>query len=94
MEAKYQQAIYSIGAEWAKTRPLDLTRFSADYDRFKAWMSKLLDGDFFLPEEVFISVRVYNQYKRYPEEARRAFIVGVWDALHGSTENRLPLPTL
>jgi hypothetical protein len=94
MNAKNQQAIYQLGAEWAKTHLPQLAPFTDDYDGFKAWMEKAMDlvEDFML--EIDVSVRLFNQNKRYPVEAHSAFMAGVWDGFRGSTDDLSPIVTL
>ena len=94
MEERYRKDIYQIGTKWAQTRLQELGQFSADYERFKEWMLKVMEMEDFILETTSVPVRIYNQYKRYPKEARSAFMAGVWDALHGNMDDSLPVVTL
>lgn len=82
MDEKYKSSIYSIGFQWAKNNLPQIEEITNSYSEFQSWLQAVMNQESFPAEEVFLPVRIYNQYKRYTDEAQHEFIAGAWGFLN------------
>jgi hypothetical protein len=80
-----ERACYHAEIEWARVNAVRITEFSDDMDALQRWLQHAF-AESELADSVFVNVRVWNFYKRYPEPAILAFVSGVFDKLRGATE--------